>query len=506
MSSRAKKLKINMVASLMYEVVVVICGMILPRVVLSYFGSTYNGIVNSITQFMGFSIVFRSGLGAVTNAALYKPLADNDVVAVSEIMVATKKFMNKVGVMLIAFIVGFAGIYSFIVMDEFSYMFTFSLVLIIGASVFVENMFSIKYKILLQADQKYYIQTIAAMIAQLLSTAFSVILIVTGFGIHVVRAGAVLGLMTTPFILKIYVDRHYDVDWNASPNNSAIKSRWDAFAQQLASVVNNNVPTIIMTLMLPMKEISVYSVYNLVAYNIRQLLTSFLSSMKATFGNMIARNETETLRKRFSDVEFVVFTACTIIFTTAAIMLTPFVLVYTKDITDADYNQYWLGIFLVVVSMMSVVRVPYQLLVEAAGIFKETRNGAFLEIVLNVVFSAIFGYLFGVIGVVAGCLVATVVRTIQFVIVSCRRVLGISVLSVVKKYVFFFAIHISIIALAYCFDDWFYCTSLIKWVFVAACVFCIVTLMVLLLDLVFNFKQTRSSIMYFIKRGKKNVR
>ena len=95
-NSRSKNAKLNMISGLMQELTVVICGLILPRIILSHFGSTYNGIVNSVTQFLGFSVVLRSGLGAVTNAALYKPLADGDIQKVSGIMVATDQFMKKV--------------------------------------------------------------------------------------------------------------------------------------------------------------------------------------------------------------------------------------------------------------------------------------------------------------------------------------------------------------------------------------------------------------------------
>ncbi|MBQ7932914.1 MAG: oligosaccharide flippase family protein [Clostridia bacterium] len=162
-----------------------------------------------------------------------------------------------------AIIVGFALLYPFLVAEEFNYFFSFYLILIIGANSFVENMFSIKYKILLQADQKYYIQTIVTLIAYLLSNLFAIVLIVCGSGIHIVRLGTLLGLMTTPFFLKFYVDRHYTINWKQKEDNSAIKSRWDAFAQQLASIFNSNIATILITFLFPLKEVSVYTVYHM---------------------------------------------------------------------------------------------------------------------------------------------------------------------------------------------------------------------------------------------------
>ena len=500
MKSRRKSLQINVITALIQEMVAVVCGLVLPRIVLASFGSTYNGIVNSITQFMAFSVLFSSGVGVVTCAALFKPLAENDSLSISRIMVATKNFMNKVGFLLILFILGFAAIYPLVV-KEFDYWFTFSLVVIIGAASFVENMFSIKYKILLQTDQKLYVQTICAIVAQVLSTVFSVVLIVLGAGIHLVRIGALLGLMTTPSLLKIYVDRHYNIDWNAEPDNTAIKSRWDAFAQQLANLMNSNIATIVLTFFVSLSEISVYSVYYMVIRNISQLFTSALRGVKAAFGNMLAKGESESLRKRFEDFEFLTFTCSTIVFVTCAIMITPFVLVYTENVADVNYNRYWLGIAVSFVCMMTVVRIPYQQLVEAAGIFKETRNGAFLEIGLNIVFSAIFVQILGIIGVVMGGFVAAIVRTTQFAWISQKTVLKRSIFGVLWNYGFYFTMSAGLVALSYklnCFN----CDSFGEWIVIAGIVFVVVTVAVLALNAVFQFKKLKSVVNYLLKRGK----
>ena len=167
--SRSGAVKLNFITGLAHEIIVIVFGLILPRITLAYFGSTYNGLLNSVTHFLSFSVVLRSGLGAVTNAALYKPIADGDTEKISGIMVATDQFMKRVGWLLAVIIFGFALLYPLLVLDEFRYLFSFSLILIIGASSWVENMFSIKYKILLQADQKYYIITIVTVIAYVLS-------------------------------------------------------------------------------------------------------------------------------------------------------------------------------------------------------------------------------------------------------------------------------------------------------------------------------------------------
>ena len=48
-----KLLAKNTLASLISQVTTLICGFILPRIFLKYYGSEVNGLVSSITQFLG---------------------------------------------------------------------------------------------------------------------------------------------------------------------------------------------------------------------------------------------------------------------------------------------------------------------------------------------------------------------------------------------------------------------------------------------------------------------
>lgn len=71
---RKKKLIYNTVSSLIYQIVTIVCGFILPRVILNYYGSEVNGLVNSITQFLQIIAFLDLGIGAVVKTSLYKPL------------------------------------------------------------------------------------------------------------------------------------------------------------------------------------------------------------------------------------------------------------------------------------------------------------------------------------------------------------------------------------------------------------------------------------------------
>ena len=497
--SRGGVLKLNFITSFIQELIIVVFGMVFPRIILLFFGSTYNGLLNSVANFLAFSVVLRAGLGNVTNVALYKPLAEGNFDKISSIMVATNKFMRKVGYLLAAIILGFAFIYPFLVLDEFNYWFSFSLILIVGAASWIENMFSIKYKILLQADQKYYIQTIVTIVAYVLSNVLGIILTISGFGIHIVRVGMLIGLMTTPFMLKLYVEHQYEINWTAKPDDEAIKSRWNAFAQQLASIANNNVSTILITIIFPLKELSVYTIYYMVVKNVNQLLTTSFVGIRSTFGNMYAQGEVEILKKRFKDFEWLVFAGGAILYSVTAILLTPFVRLYTSGITDVDYNRYWFGLLLVLSGYLYVTRIPYQMIVEALGLFKQTRNSAIMEIVLNIVISIICTPFFRLNGIIIGTLVGGILRTFNLILVCNREIMHFSLWLIIKNYIIYLGFSSSWVLLSSIIIKT-NCANFGELIVIAIPVVLITSIVVIIASIIFNRIQLISFSRYLRKK------
>ena len=126
--------KKTLVTSLVLQIITIICGFILPRLILQSFGSVYNGIVNSVNQFLSCVTLLRAGIGGVTRAALYKPLEENDTNKISAIVNASEKFMRKIAGIFVILLVIFAMIYPLFVKEDFTWLFAFSLVLILGIS------------------------------------------------------------------------------------------------------------------------------------------------------------------------------------------------------------------------------------------------------------------------------------------------------------------------------------------------------------------------------------
>jgi hypothetical protein len=112
------------IIGLLEELIAIISGFILPRMILTYFGSDYNGIIASVTQFIGCIALLKSGIGMATKAALYDPLYNKEKDTISGIMAATMKFLRRVSYIFVVGIIVFACIYPLCIKEDFSWEFT----------------------------------------------------------------------------------------------------------------------------------------------------------------------------------------------------------------------------------------------------------------------------------------------------------------------------------------------------------------------------------------------
>ena len=460
---RGRKALYNTLFAIIQEVVSVLCAFILPRLILESFGSTYNGLTQSITQFLGMAVLLRAGIGGATRAALYKPLSEENINGISAIMNATAIHLRKISVIIGSCIVGFACIYPFFVLGEFNWLFTFTLFLIIGFSTFAETMFGISGLILLQADQKLYIYSIISIISIILNTAISALLINLGCSIHIVKMGSAFAFCLKPLLINIYIHHYYRIDKSITPDYSAIKQRWDAFFHQLANFVMSNTDIVVLTVFVPMKEVSVYSVYNLISTGIRRLVMNFTNGMEAGFGNMIASRETETVKKNFEMVQTMIFFIASIVYITSALLILEFVGVYTKGINDSNYIRPLFAYVLVASQFFLCIRQPYQLIVQAAGHYRQTRNGAILEPIINIIVSVVAVWWFGLVGVVCGTLAATIFRTIQYGVYVSKNLVEGCHLSLLKN-LFISIIDIAVVIIIYQFIPLESTSSYFEWV------------------------------------------
>lgn len=496
---RKRKLIYNTISSLLYEIVVLACGLILPRIILLNFGSDINGLVYSVTQFLAVISLLDMGVGSVVQSALYKPLAAKDEKKINEILSSAQKFFSRLAAILLIYTVVLAVVYPLYV-KNYGYWPTVMLVFAIAINTFSQYYFGIVNKIFLQADQKNYIPTTLQLIACVLNTISCIVLIKLGANIQFVKLNTSIMYMLQPIGMAIYIKKNYAVNKKVQYEGEPIPQKWNGISQHIASYVMGNTDTIVLTFFSTLKSVSIYNTYYLVVNNIKALIISLTSGVQSLLGDMIAKNEKEKLNDSFSQYETTMHIVVTFVFTCTAILVTPFVTIYTRGVTDTNYLVPCFGYLISFANMMHCYRVPYNTLIMSAGHYKQTQVSAWVEMLLNLIISVMAVIRYGVIGVTVGTLIAMLYRTIYFAWYTSYKILN-------RNFCFFWK-HICVngivIALSMLATDKMSLenVSYIAWLFMAlkvVVIVCVITIGV-------NFLAYRMEVIKIINNGLRRKR
>lgn len=409
---KSKVLFYNSISPLIYQATNIICGFILPRLILGHFGTEVNGLVNSITQFLGIIAFLELGVGAVVQSSLYKPLADNDNIAVSKVITSADKFFRRLGYILAIYIIAMLFYYPYLVKQNFSFMFTATLIVAISVRSFAQYFFGIVNRLLLLADQKAYIQYIAQTLAVITNTLGCYILIAFDCSVQVVYGMTSVIFFLQPLAIHIYIKKHYALNRKIHYDVEPIKQKWNGIAQHIAAVILTGSDTVILTVFSSLVNVSIYAVYYLPMSGSRLIIMSMISGIMALIGNLWAKQNLKELRKVFAWTEWLIHTGTTLIFTLTAILIVPFVQAYTHGVSDANYIQPLFGVLLVAANSGHCLRLPYNIMILAAGHYKQTQHNYIIAAVMNIVISIIGVKQFGLIGVALGTMAAMVYQTV----------------------------------------------------------------------------------------------
>lgn len=492
--SRAKKMRLNSIAGLLKQLIALACGFILPKLILSAYGSEVNGLLSSIAQFLGFIAFLEMGIGPVIQSNLYGPLAKKDVDGVSRIFKSSSRFFRRIAYIFIGYVVVLLFIYPLFINNDFDYLFTGSLIIIISVSTLAEYFFGINYQLLLNADQLGFVQMFVQSIALILNTLLSFLLIRFGCSIHVVKIVSALIYIARPLTLMVIVKAKYKINKRIELKGEPIKQKWNGFAQHLAATVVANTDVVVLTLFSTLTNVSIYSVYYLVVRGVSDVVMASASGLEALWGNMIANKEDERLIKSYHAIEWVMHNVVTLLFTITAVLIVPFIQIYTSGINDANYYQPIFSVLLVCAYGFQCLRVPYFRIIKAAGHYKQTQMGSIIQMIINLSISIILVIKFQLLGVAIGTFIAMAFHTIYFAFYLTKNIIKRDIWFFLKNIIIdcilVFTIFVVTFKIKVANDSYF------NWVLSALLVSLVSVCCCLFINYVFNYQEIKMLLNY----------
>lgn len=423
---RTKQAFTNAIFSLFLQLTLAISGLIVPRFFIAVYGSAINGLVSSISQFITYMSLVEAGVGAAGTVALYGPLADSDTKRINGILSATRSFYLRSGLIFLGLVMGLVALYPLLVNNEIQDVsFIRIMIIVLSVNGLVDYFFLGKYRVLLLADQKGYVIYGVQIIGTIIMTAVCIWQIHIGCSALLVKGTAAIIYIFRSLAVILYVKTKYPkVNFKVPPHKDAFNQRNAALLHQIVGVIANNAAVILLTVLVKkdaLAEVSVYSVYNLVFYSLSSLLNAIFNGLTPSFGQVISKNEDETLKRSYSSYEFLMFLIIFICYICMAVLLYPFIKLYSTDFTDGvNYLRWELVALFSLAGILQAIRIPGLTIICAAGHYKETQSRAILELIISLVVSISLTSFLGIVGVASGLCASYLYRSFDVIVYTAK--------------------------------------------------------------------------------------
>lgn len=407
---------------------------LLPRLYIVSYGSEANGLLSSISQLFGYFALLEAGVGTATQQALYKYVSNQATDHINQILAATNYYYKRTGLYYFLLVIGVAVIYPVVVPIEMPFWMVTGAIMLIGSGSVINFWFQGKYRVLLTAEGKDYVNNNVAMIATTTSNVIKVVLLTMGYNIIIIQAGYLIVSAGQAIFYTNYVKKKYTwIDLNVQPDFKAIEQSKSVLIHQITSLVFNNTDVLLLTFACrDLKIVSLYTIYGLIYNNIDNITVTINSAYKPLLGQLYFQD-----RKRFEtvfEISEVFYMAFSFALYFVAFLLTPwFIGLYTAG-ADISYTNFWVPFLFVSMKLLAQMRRPLLGIVDMAGHFKQTQTRTIIEMLTNLLVSIALVWKFNIYGVLMGTIVALLYRNVDVLIYVPKYLVNHNPLITVKRW------------------------------------------------------------------------
>lgn len=420
---KRKKIRNNIIFGLGGKLITMALGLIVPRLMLTGYGSEVNGLFSTVTNVYTYLAILEAGIGASAIQMLYKPINENDHSMINKVLSSAKKYYHKcslyyfIGVIITAFALP-------LILNTSIATTTIVLIVLLQGFASLTNFYVLAGEnVILTADGKEYVNSNIQLLVTILTSIAKIVLVNLQVNIVVLQLSYFLISMIQIAAFKIYIKRAFPwVDNNCYDPTVKLKQRNSLLIGNVVYVVFNNTDTIIISIFCGLKSASVYAIYNLVFTSILGLVNAIFNGLKFTLGQTYNRdiNQYKVLHDNYKSLY------CAFVFSVISVcylLLEPFMKLYTSGVSDIDYVDPYLPLLFCLVNLLSMCRTTENNLVTVAFHTKQTLPRAIFEAVINLTITLVLVNRIGIYGCLIGTIVALLYRINDIIWYSNVRIL-----------------------------------------------------------------------------------
>ena len=242
------KIKNNLLIGIGCQLLTMVLGVLVPKLVLNNYGSEINGLLSSVTNIYACIALVEAGVMAASCQALYKALAKNTRDDANAVLSATNIYYRRTGLIYSALIAVFSVVYPLFIKSEIPFWTVFLVILFNGLGNVVNFFFHGKYLFLLKADGKNYVRSGVELFSNAAKQISKIVLISIGLNVVFVQFAAMLTSFAQMIYITYYIKKHYSwIDLNAKPDFESISQSKNVFIHEVNFLITTNVDTVLLT-------------------------------------------------------------------------------------------------------------------------------------------------------------------------------------------------------------------------------------------------------------------
>lgn len=500
-NSRFGKTKRNFLWQLVYQIIVLVLGLILPRIVISVYGSEVNGLTSTIKRVITLVSLAQSGISTAVTFSLFKPVYEHDNETIARILHNVRITFRRIGaITIICGLIASAAL-SFVESGYIPQIYIFIACFLMCSHTACVLCFISSYNVFFTATQDKYIISIGLLIAEGVTYLLEMVVALLQLHYVLLYACCLVGFIVQFIFLSKQFDKQYKefaIDHKIQYEKKGIPVKGIGFAtaNEIAHSVVAASQTVIISAVCGFAPASVFGVYSMVVSSLSLISRVFLTSFSPSYGSVFAEGNIEKTNRIFGIAQFAFMSISTLLFTAAMYLYLPFVKVYTSGVNDINYVNPLLSIEFVIYGLFYAFRIPYNVTVSVSGKFKksgiQTSITAIVCIFLSL-FLAHINYTYVLLASILFYMTNTFYQHFMlrkeipgFNNTAFWNHLIVSALSVILMYLIYQLTN-----------TYFTVTSFSSWILLAIIVVMVSFGIVMLFILIFDRKQAKQTYMYF---------
>lgn len=412
---RTKKSIVNIAGNLTQQIVAIILNFVSRTVFIRTLGVEYLGIKGLFSDILGLLSMVDLGLNTAMIYSFYKPLAEKDERKISALTTFYKKIYN-----IIALLAGAAGIaltpfVRYIVNTErdipnLEIYFLFSVAGIVASYLWV-------YKTsILTADQKNYyisrIQIVTTFIKTILQIC--VLCLFESYAAYLalgVAFNCITNIIASKKSERLYPYIRKKEVLNKREKRAIFSTLKSVFIFKISSVLINATDNTLISVIVGTVAVGYYSNYLMINTKLIALFSLFFTSITASIGNLIMREDSKKKYEIFACEQAISFMFCGVIVPCYIGLINDLIIVWL----GREFCLSNIVVFMVALNLyMSCAMQPLWSYREATGLYTKTKWVMAVCAALNIVLSIALGIHLGVAGILLASVISRVVTYVWY--------------------------------------------------------------------------------------------